>query len=175
MTEADLKYPIGKFIRPEVYTRDMVNEWIAVIEALPRNLKTVVGPLNNDQLDTPYREGGWTVRQVVHHYADSHMNAFARIKLALTEDKPVIKPYKEALWAELPDGKMPIESSLEILNGLHFRWVELMNSLSDADLQRVFVHPEQGREVKLQEFIGIYAWHSRHHVAQIMALKEREF
>lgn len=175
MIEIDLRYPIGKFIRPETYTREMVNEWIADIEALPNNLKSVVGPLNNHQLDTPYREGGWTVRQVVHHYADSHMNAFGRLKLTLTEEKPTIKPYKEALWAEQPDGRMPIESSLQILDGLHHRWVTLLKSVSDEDMHKAFIHPETGREVKLQEFIGIYSWHSRHHVAQVVALKEREF
>lgn len=175
MTETDLRYPIGKFIRPAVYTHELVNEWVTDIAALPQNLKRVVEPLTNAQLDTPYREGGWTVRQVVHHYADSHMNAFIRLKLALTEDKPTIKPYAEALWAELPDGKMSIDSSLKILEGLHERWTTLLNSLSDADLQKVFIHPESKREFKLQEFIGMYSWHSRHHVAQIVALGERHF
>lgn len=174
MTETDLKYPIGKFIRPEQYTREMVNGWITDIAALPKNLKQVVEPLSNAQLDTPYREGGWTVRQVVHHYADSHMNAFTRLKLTLTEDKPIIKPYAEAMWAELPDGKMPVSASIKILEGLHERWTTLLNSLSDDDLHKVFIHPENKREYQLQEFIGIYSWHSRHHVAQILALLERE-
>lgn len=174
MTETDLKYPIGKFIRPEQYTREMVNDWIADIAALPQNLKRVVEPLSDAQLNTPYREGGWTVRQVVHHYADSHMNAFGRLKLALTEDSPTVKPYAEALWVELPDGKMPIAPSIRILEGLHDRWTKLLNSLADADLQKVFIHPENKREFKLQEFIGIYSWHSRHHVAQVAALLQRE-
>jgi len=124
-------------------------------------------------MDTPYREGGWTLRQVVHHCADSHMNAFCRFKLAMTEEKPVIKPYEEARWAALADSKnLPVDASLAILKGLHERWTVLMKSLREAERHRTFIHPEHGREISLQETIGLYAWHGEHHLAHITSLKK---
>ena len=138
----------------------------------PAKLKAAVGGLNDRQLDTPYRPGGWTVRQVVHHLPDSHLNSFVRFKLALTEEEPTIKPYDEARWAELADSKAPIELSLPLLENLHERWVLLLNSLTPADWQRKFRHPERG-PMTLTDNLQIYAWHGRHHVAHITALRER--
>lgn len=175
MTLEQLKYPIGKFENPEIVTEGQLAQWIATIAAFPAKLKHEVSHLTDEQLDTPYRPEGWTVRQVVHHCADSHINSFVRFKLALTEDKPTIKPYWEDRWATLPDGKtIPIEYSLMILEGLHYRWATLLNSLTTEDLIRTFIHPGQGREIELLENIGLYAWHSEHHLAHITALKKRE-
>ena len=129
--------------------------------------------MNDAQLDTHYRPGGWTVRQTVHHVADSHLNAYVRFKLALTEDTPTIRPYDEAEWAELPDSTMPLENSFKIIEGVHSRWVNLLNSMSDDDYQKKLVHPESG-EWTLEKFLGLYAWHSKHHTAHITKLAERE-
>ena len=169
------KYPIGQFEKPAVITQLILSEWIATIAAFPDNLCKEVENLSDQQLDTEYREEGWTVRQVIHHCADSHMNAFCRFKLAMTEDSPIIKPYFEERWAELADGKtIPIETSLGILKGLHSRWTILIESLNEKDLQRVFVHPEHGRQINLEEAIGMYAWHCRHHLAHITTLKKNK-
>lgn len=171
-----LKYPKGKFVRgTKASTIERIAECIAVIDAFPHKLRAEVQALNDQQLDTPYRPGGWTVRQVVHHLADSHGHAPGRFRLALTEDTPTIKPYKEALWAELIDARtMPIEPSLQIINGLHARWVVLLKGMSMADFQRDFVHPEQNRTITLAETLEIYTWHSGHHLAHITELKRRE-
>jgi len=170
----DLRYPIGQFRyegEPDQHRRE---QWIEEIAATPANLRAVVAGLAPDQLDTPYREKGWTVRQVVHHLPDSHLNAYTRIKLALTEDVPVIKPYEEARWAELPDGRAaPIELSLNLLESLHHRWVLLLRQLTPADFRRRFVHPQHGRPIELQETLALYAWHGRHHVAHIASLRRR--
>jgi hypothetical protein len=170
----DLRYPIGQFRyegEPDQHRRE---RWIEEIAATPANLRAVVAGLAPHQLDTPYRDGGWTVRQVVHHLPDSHLNAYTRIKLALTEDMPVIKPYQEARWAELPDGRAaPIELSLNLLESLHHRWVLLLRQLTPADFRRQFVHPEHGRPIELQETLALYAWHGRHHVAHIASLRRR--
>lgn len=140
---------------------------------LPERLKAAVSGLSDAQLDTPYREGGWTVRQVVHHLADSHANSVIRFKLALTEDWPTIKPYDEAAWAKLPDSKsLPIESSMTFIEGMHERWVALLEAMTEADFERGFVHPEHGRQ-SLATALAIYAWHSRHHVAHITGLRAR--
>ncbi|MEH7748645.1 putative metal-dependent hydrolase, partial [Neobacillus drentensis] len=147
--------------------------WINEIEGLPRLLRDALKDLNNEQLDTPYRSGGWTVRQVIHHLADSHMNAFVRFKLALTEENPVIKPYDETKWAELPDYKLPIDTSLLLLETLHQRWTNLLRSLTPADMEKTFIHPDSG-EVSVGENIGIYAWHGRHHLAHITSLCHRK-
>ena len=147
--------------------------WIQEIEELPRLLREAVQDLNNEQLDTPYRVGGWTVRQVVHHLSDSHMNAYIRFRLALTEDHPIIKPYEEARWAELPDYTLPIEISLSLLEALHQRWTTLLHSLSPSDRNKTFIHPDSG-EVSLGENIGIYAWHGRHHLAHITSLRNHK-
>lgn len=170
-----LKYPIGKFIAPENYSTAYLSERIAEIESFPERLKKEVFQLTPEQLETPYREDGWTIRQVIHHCADSHMNCFIRIKWALTENKPVIKFYHEDLWAELPDNlTMPIEPTLSFLEGLHFRLAYLMKSFSESDLNRSFIHPENNKEYQLKEIIGTYAWHGNHHLAHITELKNRK-
>ncbi len=169
----DLKYPIGKFEFKGEITNSVTNVWIDEIEDLPRLLQNAVKDLDNEQLDTPYRSGGWTVRQVIHHLADSHMNAYIRFKLALTEEKPIIKPYDEKKWAKLSDCKLPIDTSLSLLESLHKRWTNLLRSLSRADIEKTFIHPESG-EVSVGENIGIYAWHGRHHLAHITSLCNRK-
>lgn len=169
----DRRYPVGRYCPPaEIGERERL-DWIKELEALPGNLRAAVDGLSDDNLDTPYRPGGWTVRQIVHHLPDSHLNSYTRFRLALTEQNPSIKPYAQAAWAELPDAKAaPIDASLRLLDGLHRRWVMLLRDLSDKDFQRTFQHPEQG-QIALDWTLGLYAWHSRHHVAQILALRQR--
>lgn len=168
-----LRFPIGKFDKNIEITEQVLKKWISEIKELPGRLQEATENLTEDQLDTPYRPGGWTVKQVVHHIADSHINSFIRFKLALTEVLPIIKPYDEALWAELPDGQdMPIDVSLQLLKALHERWIVLLKNLSDEQLQRKFIHPDSG-EVLLKTNIGMYAWHGSHHLAHITSLKER--
>ncbi len=168
-----LQFPIGKYEKPAHFTVELMENCIAIIKNFPENLKKEVENLTENQLDTPYRENGWTIRQVIHHCADSHMNSFIRFKLALTEDQPVIRPYFENRFAELADSKnFEISPSLQILDGLHQRWTVLLQSLSEEDLQRVFVHPEHGKKFSLQENIAIYAWHCQHHLAHITELKK---
>jgi uncharacterized damage-inducible protein DinB len=172
--EADLRYPIGKYRRPGELTSDQRLEFISAIDQTPQHLASALKNLSAGQLDTPYRPGGWTVRQVVHHLPDSHMNAYVRMKLALTEDEPTIKPYDEARWAELPDGKSsPIEPSLAILESLHKRWVLLLKSLAPPDWARKFRHPDHEKPMSLDDSLALYAWHGKHHVAHITALRER--
>jgi hypothetical protein len=170
----DLRYPIGPFRyggSPDQKQRD---QWIAEIAAAPGHLRKAVDGLSANQLDTPYRDQGWTVRQVVHHVPDSHMNAYMRMKLALTEEGPVIKPYEEARWAELPDGRSgPIEMSLNLLENLHHRWVFLLGRLAPSDFYRYFLHPEYSRKFAIEEALALYAWHGRHHVAHITSLRQR--
>ena len=165
----DERYPIGKFAVKGEITNEVIKGWIKEIEELPGLLRAAVKNMNMEQLDTPYRSGGWTVRQVVHHLADSHMNAYIRIKLALTEDNPTIKPYKEGEWAELPDSKLPINVSLDLLDALHKRLVHLLRHLSSSELNKTFHHPVSG-EVTVGKNIGLYAWHGRHHLAHITSL-----
>jgi uncharacterized damage-inducible protein DinB len=167
------RYPIGKFQFDGEITNNVTKSWIDEIEDLPELLRNAVRELDNEQLNTPYRSGGWTVRQVVHHIADSHINAYVRFKLALTEENPVIKPYDEGKWAELPDYKLPIDISLSLLESLHKRWVKLLHSLSPSDMEKTFMHPESG-EVSVGMNIGIYAWHGRHHLAHITFLCSRK-
>jgi DinB superfamily len=168
----DPRYPIGASPRPETIDAAQIPTYIATIAALPENLRSAVSDLSDAQLDTPYRQGGWTVRQLVHHVADSHINAYVRTRLALTEEWPVITPYDEKLWAELADSRsLPVDVSLEILAPLHRRWVVLLQSLSGADWQRGYTHPERGRTTLLQ-MAALYAWHSRHHVAHITELRK---
>ena len=169
----DLQYPIGKFTLEGKVTPDRVGAWTDDLAALPGDLRRTVSSLADGQLDTPYRPGGWTVRQVVHHLADSHMNSYIRFKLALTEDRPVIKAYDEKSWAELPDSRAPIASSLDLLASLHRRWVDLLRSLSWKELRREFVHPESGAS-RLAVMVGAYSWHGRHHLAHVQQLLERE-
>jgi len=172
-TETDLQYPIGKFHRHGALTDELRARYIEQIEILPGRLRDAVSGLNEKQLETPYRPGGWTVRQVVHHVADSHMNAFVRFKLALTEDEPTIKTYEESLWAHLADAKLPVEPSLALLENLHTRWVVLLKSLGEAEWKRRFVHPALG-PMSLDQTLALYAWHGRHHVAHVTSLRERE-
>jgi hypothetical protein len=168
-----LRYPIGKFVAPNEITETDVREWIAAIQALPTELRQSIRALDAAKLDTPYREGGWTVRQVVHHLADSHMNSYMRFRLALTEDTPHVKLYDEKGWAELADAKTaPPDLSLGLLDSLHARWVLLLKSMSGDDWKRRFQHPKMG-DVRLDSSLGMYAWHGRHHVAHIAALRAR--
>jgi hypothetical protein len=169
-----LKFPIGKFNKPVVILEENITHWIEQIETFPQRLKAEVKDLSKEQLDTVYRPDGWTIRQVVHHCADSHMNSYTRFKLALTEDKPIIKPYYEERWAELADARSgPIDFSLQLLEGLHARWTIVLKSLTKEDLKRSFIHPEHGKELFLSENIGVYAWHCNHHLAHITELKKR--
>jgi hypothetical protein len=171
-TSTDHRYPIGNFRRQEA---DLVNHAasIATLAELPANLRSAVHGLSDAQLDTPYRDGGWTVRQLVHHVADSHMNAYVRIRLALTEDWPTVKAYDEKLWAELPDSRTAsIQISLELLDGLHARFVSLLNSLNDEQWQRGYNHTDNGR-TGIAEAVALYDWHCRHHVAHIVELRKR--
>ena len=163
-----LKFPIGPFVKPNPLSSDQIEEWIFEIEQFPAKLKELVEDLSKDQINWRYRPGGWMIKQVVHHCADSHMNSFIRFKLALTEDYPTIKPYLEHLWANLPDGLTDsVSESISILDGLHARWCTLLKSLDTDDMNRKFVHPEHGTEFSLMEMIGFYAWHGNHHLAHI--------
>lgn len=174
LTLDQLKYPVGKFIFKADANENEIKQWISEIDQLPSNLKNAVKGLNDKQLDTPYREGGWTVRQVVHHLADSHMNSFIRFKLALTEDNPTIKPYLEKLWAEMEDStKLPIEISLAILEPLHKRLDYVLKRIKPDHMDRTVFHPESKREMSVKFLLALYAWHGRHHVAHITELKKR--
>lgn len=171
----NLKYPIGRFEFGKTYNKAETQAQIQTISALPSKLFNVVNVLTEAQLETPYRPGGWTVRQTVHHVADSHINAYTRFKLALTEHNPAIKPYQEGLWAELPDGKgAPVDWSLQLLKYVHLRWVMLLNSLTEQDLERTYFHPETKRVFPLSEVLALYAWHSEHHYEHINQLCIRE-
>ncbi|EON79001.1 hypothetical protein ADIS_0594 [Lunatimonas lonarensis] len=167
----DPRYPIGKFEKPDLITSQLLADWIDSLSVFPAALTQEVINLSASQLNTPYREKGWTVRQVVHHCADSHMNAYIRFKLALTEQNPVIKPYEEALWALLPDSEMDIAPSLSLLTGLHARWSSLLKGMSASDFSKTYQHPEMGVAVRLDEATGMYAWHCKHHLAHILMLK----
>lgn len=169
----DLRFPIGDFVPPTDSGKESRDQAIARIAETPERLRAAVQGLNEDQLDTPYREGGWTLRQVVHHLPDSHLNAYIRLKLALTEPAPVIKPYNEAAWANLADTtSVPIDVSLNLLEALHQRWVSLLRSMSDDDFRREYVHPETGRHA-LDHLLALYAWHGAHHVAHVTTTRER--
>ena len=169
-----LRYPIGDFDLAAPADPAMRAAAIEAVAALPARLREAVRGLTDAQLDTPYRPGGWTVRQLVHHIADSHMNGYIRVKLALTEDAPTIKPYDEKKFAALPDNRLPIDLSLNIIDGLHARWVTLYRSLTAEEFGRTFFHPEHGRLLTLETHLQSYGWHSRHHVAHITSLRQRE-
>ncbi|HZP47763.1 MAG TPA: putative metal-dependent hydrolase [Vicinamibacterales bacterium] len=169
MTDIEaLKYPVGRMSRVETpLDRATRERHLKTLEDLPERVRTLVSALDDARLDTPYRPGGWTIRQVVHHVPDSHLNAYVRMKLAATEDAPTIRTYEEQLWAELPEAKRgPVAMSLDLLSAVHRRWLAFLRGLPEADLQRVFVHPAWGR-VAIDEAISMYAWHSRHHTAHI--------
>ncbi len=171
----NLRYPIGKPNIPEEISERNIKDWIEVIELFPSKLKNLVSGLSDDQLNTQYRDEGWTIRQVVHHCADSHHNSYTRFKWTLTEDKPVIKAYYEDRWAELKDSKDgPISLSINSLIALHKKWVYFLKLLTPADLEKYFIHPEGNEKVTLKENIGIYAWHCNHHYAHIEQLIKRK-
>ncbi|MHB1021741.1 MAG: YfiT family bacillithiol transferase [Acidobacteriaceae bacterium] len=171
--ETDLRYPVGKFQMPATIALEDREQWLETLADLPENLRNAVLGWNEHRLDTNYREGGWTVRQLLHHIADSHMNAYVRIRLALTEDWPTIKPYDEGKWAQLHDAKVaPVEWSLELIESLHARWVMLFESLQAEDWKRGYKHPESGA-MTVEQVLALYAWHSRHHTAHITHLQQR--
>lgn len=169
----DLRYPIGKFSAQDTYTKEETIGFIENIESFPIRLEKEVVTLSDEQLDTPYREGGWTVRQVIHHLADSHMHAYIRVKWTLTEDSPIIKAYFEKLWAETPENSGKISLSIDLLKALHVKWSLLLKSIPDEKLERYFVHPETQRQVRINTLMGMYAWHGNHHLAHITGLKAR--
>jgi uncharacterized damage-inducible protein DinB len=168
-----LKFPIGKFVPQDGYTADELRVFILRIDDLPKHLSEALKNLTDQQLDTPYREGGWTVRQVVHHVADSHMNAYIRFKWTLTEDNPTIKAYDEKQWAETPEASADAHLSLALIAALHAKWVALLNALSATDFQKTFVHPQIGKQLTLARMAALYAWHGEHHTAHITSLRAR--
>lgn len=170
----DLRYPIGRFKAPAASVPSVRATHIQTLRQLPDRMRDAIAGLNDAQLETPYRDGGWTVRQLVHHVADSHANSYLRFKLALTEDWPTIKSYDEAAWAELADSrKLPVETSLQLLAALHQRWVTLLESMGEEDFHKGYYHPETGRQ-NLAQVLALYDWHSRHHTAHITSLRARQ-
>lgn len=169
----DLSYPVGRFDRTATWTAETRRAALDAIATLPAAIRAAVAGLSDAQLDTPYRPGGWTVRQLVHHVADSHMNGLIRLKLALTEDSPTIKPYDQDAWAKLADARLPIAPSLAILDAVHERWTTVARALAERDFARVFVHPELG-PLTVETHLHLYGWHSRHHVAHVTGLRERQ-
>ena len=168
----DPRYPIGKYTA-QPFSEKQLEEWITDIKFLPQHLEQAILNLDESQLNTPYREGGWTVKQLVHHVADSHMNAYIRFKLGLTENNPSINAYREEVWAEMADSKnLPVNISLTLLHALHIRWVEILKNITVEEFNRTVFHPEHKKELSLWFLLGMYAWHSRHHVAHVIALRE---
>lgn len=170
-----LKYPIGKFKLPESIDSASIRDAIETLKCFPSLIFTAVSPLSPEQLDTPYRPGGWTVRQLIHHCADSHMNAFVRFKLALTEKNPTIKAYDEAAWAEMSDYELSVETALGLIKGIHAKWTSILENMEDADFSRTYFHPEKQRSQPLSEVTLMYAWHSEHHLAHVQHLVLRNF
>ncbi len=167
-----LRYPTGRFQRPPSLDAAARAKAIETIAATPARLRDAVRGLAAEQIETPYRPGGWTVRQVVHHVPDSHLNAYIRFKLALTENEPTIKPYDESEWAKLADTRLPLETSLALLDAVHERWVAILQAMTAADFERMLVHPETGRQ-RLDQMLALYAWHGPHHTAHVTTLRER--
>lgn len=163
----DPRYPIGPFLAPESPEAERVQTWIAGIESLPAELRAVVGRMRPEQLDTSYRPGGWTARQVVHHVLDSHINSYCRFKLGLTEDRPTIRGYDEGAWVLQPDARCGLDDTLDLLELLHRRWVVLLRALGPDELARTYYHPEPERHIPLWEAVGTYDWHGRHHLAHV--------
>ncbi|WP_044748840.1 YfiT family bacillithiol transferase [Bacillus alveayuensis] len=171
----DVRYPIGKFVKPESFSEEDLKSWINDIKSLPKRLREAVDGLSEEQLNTPYREGGWTVTQVVHHLADVNMNAFVRTKLIVTEELPTVKPFEENDWAETAEASsFPIEASLKLLEGLHDRWAALLESLEPEQFQRKLYHPILKTAMDLYTCVAIYAWHGKHHVAHITNLRKQK-
>lgn len=168
-----LRYPIGDFVYGQSFTFDETKQQVAAIDELPAKLTELVGRWDDDRLDTPYRPEGWTVRQLVHHVADSHINAYVRTKLMLTEENPTIKPYEEGEWATLSDSELDVATSLVLLRALHVRWVRVLKSLPELALQRTYFHPGSQRTFALQEVIALYAWHGEHHYQHACRLAQR--
>lgn len=167
-------YPIGRYIPAETFSARSITKWIGSIQSIPKLFDYCIENLDEAQLNTPYRPGGWTIIQVIHHVADSHMNAYIRLKLALTEDKPVIKPYDENLWAVLPDVQdVPVNVSITLLHALHSRWSSLLLQLKDEDWNRSYFHPSDQQYVPVWQMTGLYSWHGKHHAEQILALHQR--
>ena len=175
MNLEQLKYPAGKFVKPESITKEIIDSAISEIENFPSLVKFEIQNLEEKDLQLRYRPEGWTITQVVHHCADSHINSYMRFKLALTENVPTIKPYEESLWAELPDNNLSPFVSLKLLDALHEKWVYILKSLSEEDLNKEFIHPDQSEKISLKENISIYSWHCRHHLAHIRQAKELRF
>lgn len=173
MAENNLSYPIGEFDKNIELTAELRKENIQAVKDLPEKLAKAVEGLNDEQLDTEYRPGGWTVRQTVHHVADSHINSICRFKLALSEENPTIRPYFEDIWATSADYRLPIQVSLDILKGIHLRWVTMLESFTEEDFQRTLVHPDSGQWT-VEQFLALYAWHGKHHTAHITSLRERK-
>jgi hypothetical protein len=167
MPDIDRQYPIGKFTPKETYTTDELSSLISTIEALPEKLEALCKSLTLQQLDQPYRPGGWTAQQVIHHIADSHMNAYIRCKWMLTEETPLIKAYNEKAWAETPETKADPKLSVELIKVLHKKWVVLLRSLSEADLKKSFIHPETHKHVRFDRLVALYAWHGEHHLGHL--------
>ena len=175
MNLEQLKYSVGKFVKPESITKDIIDSAISDIENFPNLVKAEIQNLDEKDLQLRYRPEGWTISQVVHHCADSHINSYMRFKLALTENVPTIKPYEESLWAELSDNQLSPLVSLQLLETLHKRWVYLLKNLTEDDLNKEFIHPEKSERISLKENILIYSWHCRHHLAHIKQAKNLRF
>lgn len=175
MNLEQLKYPVGKFVKPESITKEIIDSAISEIENFPKLVKAEIQNLDEQDLQLRYRPEGWTISQVVHHCADSHINSYVRFKLALTENIPTIKPYEESLWADLQDNNLSPFVSLKLLEALHERWVCTLKDLSEEDLSKEFIHPEQSEKISLKENILIYRWHCRHHLAHVKQAKELMF
>lgn len=170
-----LKYPVGQYKTPQPITTELLHSWIKTIQDFPTALKQAIENLDSTQLDTPYREGGWTIRQLIHHLADSHLNSYIRFKLGITEDEPNIKPYQEAKWAEIEEAKtLSVVPSLSILEGLHTRWVATLQQFTPEDWKRKLIHPEYEQPLTLDELLGLYDWHCRHHLTHITNLRARK-
>ncbi len=167
----DPRYPIGKY-EPQVFSHEQKEKWLLDLKFLPEDLEQALQNLDEHQLNTAYREDGWTVHQLVHHLADSHMNAYMRFKLGLTENAPTIKPYNEKEWAKLADNNVPVNVSLTLLHALHQRWVALIKDMTETDFERTVIHPEHGRVMSLWFLLGLYAWHGKHHTKHITSLRE---
>ncbi|WP_312761747.1 YfiT family bacillithiol transferase [Epilithonimonas sp.] len=171
----ELKYPVGKFVKPKFITKETIDSAISEIENFPNLVKAEIQNLDERDLQLRYRPEGWTISQVIHHCADSHINSYMRFKLALTENVPTIKPYDESLWAKLPDNNLSPLVSLQLLEALHSRWAYLLKTLTEEDLNKEFIHPEQSEKISLKENILIYSWHCQHHLAHISQAKELKF